>query len=914
MTDSKMNPSNEQSLPLVDRAVAAVHHDAPNADTVRRAADRVWQNLSAAAASSESAAVASADEVGSIAGCDDYQALIPAYLAGELSPARRLLLEDHSRECMACRRALIAARSAGSTGAAKAAPSAPSYTVRAPRHWLTLAAAAVLAVAVLSVGYLFWDGWLGGGPVATVAAVDGSLLAVDGDRAAMARLAGGATLAAGEPARTAKGSTAVVRLNDGSTVELDERTQIRVRERRSGTTVYVDRGSIIVEAAKQSKPRHLYVVTDEARVAVTGTIFAVQHGVKGSRVSVVEGEVWVRQGSDETVLHPGQQVTTRASLAPVPVADEIAWSRHVDQYLALLSELTDLRKEIARRVAPAELRYDSSLAALAPADTLIFVAVPNLTGTLADSYQVLQERLASSPVLAEWWQQHGAEHQQEIDSAIARLRDFGSYLGSEVVVALAPEAGKPDEPGAPVILAHVERPDAFRAYLEQELARLAEEKGEAVDGLVLVDDLADLPAGDDHLLVWLGDGLLVASNQADRLRAAVAAAGSGNGGFAGSELGQAVAAAYADGTQWLLAVDLAPIFAAEAASDPEVAASGFGDLQRLVVERWDEGEHAVITADLSFGAERHGVASWLASPAPMGSLEFVSADAHLAAAFVVKEPTALLDDLMAMSHADDDGEDGGHDFADVERELGLSLHDDLAAPLGGEVAFALDGPFLPEPSWKVIVEVYDPGTLQHTIETAVAEADRRIRAEGGAGVTLGSEESGGRTWYHLGKADAAPRLLLRVRRRLHGGGAEPGAARAHPGAARRRLHPGVVLDLPRPAAAGRPGRLLGGVLPAPRAAAVAAVGDPDAARRRCPDRRAAAGAGEDRRRRRADAGLRLRRRRPHHRRRHRPRRAAGAGHERPHRRRRPGVARRGAAGRRRGRGAGPVTGTGALRR
>jgi hypothetical protein len=739
---SKHEIQNE-SLPLVDRAVAAVHQDSPDAEAVRLAADRVWQRLSAEAAESTAEAVAAADEVGSIRGCDDYQALIPAYMAGELAPARRLLLEDHSRECVSCRRALIAARSAGT---AAAAPARPHRTTVPQRHWLRFAAAAVLLLAVLGAGYLAWDGWLGGGPVATVAAVDGGLLAVDSDRAAMARLAGGAVLYAGEPVRTAKGSSAVVELNDGSRVELDERTQIRVRERRSGSTVYVDRGAIIIEAAPQPRRRHLYVQTDEARVEVTGTIFAVQHGVKGSRVSVVEGEVRVHQGRELTVLHPGQQVTTRASLGLVPVEEDVAWSRNVDRYLVLLSELSTLRQEIARRVAPAELRYASALSALAPADTLIYAAVPNLSGTLAESFEVFQERLAASPALAGWWAEQGPEHQADIEDAIARLRDFGSYLGSEVAIALPAKADQPGEPGAPVIFAEVERPDAFRAFLEQELARLSAEHGE-LDGLVLVGDLAELPAaGDgDRLFAWLGDGLLVASPEPDRLRAAVNAAGAG-GGFAGSELGAAVAAAYADGTQWLLAVDLASIFAAEAATDTELAASGLTDLEQLVVERWDEGERAVMTADLSFGAERRGVASWLAAPAPMGSLDFVSADASVAAAFVVKEPTALLDDVLAMAGEDDEG------FAELEAELGLSVRDDLAAPLGGEVAFAVDGPFLPEPSWKVILEVYDPATLQHTLETAVAEADRKMREEGGEGLFLASEEAGGRTYHRIGKA------------------------------------------------------------------------------------------------------------------------------------------------------------------
>lgn len=748
---TRHSESHPEPQPLVDRAVRAIAEDTPDAETVRRAADRVWQKLAAEAAgrvtTAGSTAGTSADPVDTIDGCADYQALIPAYMAGRLSESRRLLLEDHSRECVSCRRALLAARKGGapaaSTTVATAAPT-PHRGAAAGRHWLSLAAAAVLIVTVAGLGFLVWDGWLGGGPVATVAAVEGMLMEVgEGELAVpMAPLAGGAEISAGAPVRTAKDSSAVVELTDGSRVELAERTQIRVRERRRGTTIYVDRGSIIVEAAQQLGPRHLWVSTDEAMVEVTGTIFAVQHGVKGSRVSVVEGEVRVRQGRDETVLHPGMQVTSRASLGAVPIADEIAWSRNFDTYLSLLSELTSLRQEIAQRVAPAEMRFASDLAPRVPADTAVYVALPNVAGSLAESYQVFQDRLASSPLLASWWEQLEADDQANMDLAIERLRDFGSYLGPEVVVVLAPAeaGGAADGPGAPLILAAVDRPDSFRAFVEQELDRLRAEHGaDAVPDIVLVEDLRDLPLAGDQLLVWLGDGLLIASNQPERLRAAA----TGDGGFLASELGEAVADAYADGTQWLLAVDLGPIVAAGVEEEPELAIVGFDDLQRLVVERWDDGDRAQMSAELSFASERRGVASWLAAPAPMGALDFISSEAHMAAAFVVKEPAAMLDEFAAMMGDDAEG------FGEVERELGLSVRDDIAAPLGGEVAFALDGPFLPVPSWKLILEVYDPGTLQHALETAVAEANTRLAAEGQPTLTLGSESAGGRTYHYI---------------------------------------------------------------------------------------------------------------------------------------------------------------------
>jgi len=740
-----MNLRRENPEETLDRAVDAVRDDAPDAELMRAAADRVWEKLTAAARSNPAVAAAAgaAAVVDTIRGCDDYQALLPAYLAGELTPARRLLLEDHSRECVACRRALIAARS----GRAAAAPHpavVPGRRTAFPRRALLAAAAAL--VFVLVGGWLVWNGALMSGPVATVAAVDGALLAVE---PTPAPLAGGALIEAGDAVRTAKGSHAVVRLVDGSEIEMAERTQIRVREKLRGTTVYVDRGSIIVEAADQ-RPRHLYVATAEAQVSVTGTIFAVQHGVRGSRVSVVEGEVQVRQGRELTVLSPGDQVTTRASLAAVSVEDDIAWSRNFDRYVGLLSELSSLRREIARRVAPSETRFASELVAYAPADSVLYAALPNLSGTLAESYQVFRERLATSPVLARWWQDDVGERAGDLDDAIDRLRALGEHLGPEIVFALTAEPGASHTfLDAPVILAAVARPDSFRAALEAEIARLRAEHGAAGgdgEGIVLVDDPAAIPAGAGGLFVWLGDGLLVATPEAARLAATAADVAAGGSGFTAGKLGGVVADAYADGTQWLAAVDVAGILGDEA-DDEELAATGFGDVEQLVVERWDEGDRGVTSAEISFVGERRGIASWLAAPAPMGSLDFVSAEAHLAAAFVVKEPAALLDDLAALAG----GETG--EWAEIERRLGLSLRDDVAAPLGGEVAFALDGPLLPEPSWKVIVEVYDPATLQHTLETAVAEADARSRAEGGSGLTYGAETAGGVTYHRIAYGD-----------------------------------------------------------------------------------------------------------------------------------------------------------------
>ena len=136
----------------------------------------------------------------------------------------------------------------------------------------------------------------------------------------------------GAKVRTAKDAGAVVKLPDGSLIEMRERSEFSVTDAAGGTTIHLDRGNIIVQAAKQTDKRHLYVQTQDCLVSVVGTIFSVNNGTKGSRVSVVEGRVDVQHGGNQDVLHPGDQVATNSNLESVPVKDEIAWSRRHTTY------------------------------------------------------------------------------------------------------------------------------------------------------------------------------------------------------------------------------------------------------------------------------------------------------------------------------------------------------------------------------------------------------------------------------------------------------------------------------------------------------------------------------------------------------------------------------------------------------
>jgi hypothetical protein len=767
-----MKTRREELDSFLDRAAAAVRDDHPDPEQVRLAADRVWQHLAAVRAGNSNAEGAttpvsaapgdSAANARRIRSHQDYLALIPAYLAGKLPPAIALLVEDYARESIPFRRALQEARGEQDTAHRTMAPRMGTLQ-RAMASRTVLAFAAVLLMALGVATFLTVSNRLAaGGPQLRVASADGQLFRVVDNRAIP--LAPGDTVPGDAPIRTSKDGGAVVELNDGSRVELRERSEISVARRRGETTIRVDRGSIIVEAAKQHDGR-LYVATDDCLVSVTGTIFSVNHGTKGSRVSVIEGEVRVDQGRNRTVLEPGEQVATSEALGRVPVADEISWSRDGERYRALLAQLRQLNDDFGKTLAATELRYESPLLELVPADTVLYLGLPNLSTEVGEMQAILEQRLAQSEVLRSWWQQQVAVsgNGAQIDDIIDRLRGLGEHLGSEVVVALP--AAADGTLGSPLVLAQVERPAAFAAVLASEVERINAESGS--EPLRILRDPASYTASADHdgeILLWLAGDIFAAAADVRELQALAATIAAGSQGAGSQPAGNAFAAtpfhdrlreSYSQGAHWIAGFDAATVLRRSlgelgSGDDPRSRAlrfSGITGIEHLIIER-KQGESVVHTgAVLTFAGERQGALSWLAAPAPMGSLDFISADANFAASSVVESPEAVVDQILGF--LDEISPGGRQVLRGFEQGYGFDLKRDLAASLGGEVAVAFDGPALPTPSWKVVVEVYDPQRLQETLELLAKRVGNTVVIDGKPIVSLKAETIGGRTYYSV---------------------------------------------------------------------------------------------------------------------------------------------------------------------
>ncbi|MGC2238402.1 MAG: FecR domain-containing protein [Pyrinomonadaceae bacterium] len=789
-----MKHNKENLDAIIDAAAREIRDEQIDESIINQSATRVWARVSAQMSDENSLSANSNLEnlntmntkntAEHIDGCADFQSLIPAYLDKKLSTARTLLLEDHTNECIPCRRALKNQRAyttkPATVGARQSARQQPAqmnwWSKPGVARW---SVAAALVVCLGFVGMFMYErlDLSGRTLAATVENADGAVYVISD--AQSRQLVPGEQLQKGERVRTAKDSTAVLRLADGSTVEMRERSEFSVSENMRGVTIRLERGDVIVEAAKQHNGR-LYVQTPDSLVSVKGTIFAVESGTKGSRVSVVEGEVKVNYaGKDETLL-PGDQTTTNRSLDRTSVEQNVAWSRNAARYANLVSELAKLRHDVNQRVQLPGVRYSSKFVDLVPENTVFYAALPNLSETIAESQRIMQERISQNPALAEWWKGKKGDGTGINEQTIARVREFGSQLGEEIVVSAEMDAK--GEPNGVLVLSGVKDAASFRTYLDGQLARIANESGDMPNVRIIDnpltakventsattktattksvtsnDSLAKKSATKSELFVWIHNDIFAASPQIESLRGlATTLNASGKTGFANSPFYQRINDVYRDGAGLVIAADLEKIIAQAVTKDNKPGAErqlegfkqlGVMNLRHFVVEQKEVNGKTLSRAALTFNEPNRGIASWLAAPGSMGALDFISPNANVATAFVVKKPELLVDDLLGFLETVEP--DMRRQMEEIEKSQGFSIRNDFAAPLGGEFAFAIDGPLLPTPSWKVVLEVYDQAKLQGTFERAIEKLNQFSMLHGKGKLSLENTTVGDRTYYSI---------------------------------------------------------------------------------------------------------------------------------------------------------------------
>jgi hypothetical protein len=753
--------SNNDLDAILDTTTAEMRNESVDPSVVNQAADRVWARVSstietAGQMTTESPA---SERIGS---CVDFQSLIPAYLNGSLSEARSLLLVDHTHECIPCRKALKDVRSRRMAPVKKAAVTRRYSLQPVVLRW-GIAAALVIGVGLLALPFIQRYAPIGGDLEATVQAAEGQVYHIADTRSTP--VSSGEKLQKGESIRTAKDGHAFVRLGDGSLIEMKDRSELSLTKNSQGTTIHLNRGAIVVEAAKQDK-QHLFVDTGDSRVSVTGTIFSVNSGTKGTRVSVIEGEVHMDHAGNERVLRGGEQATSSAAIRMIPVKDEVAWSRKAVHYAEALTAFASLNKELGKVQQPG-VRTSTHLLDLMPENTVVYAALPNLTSTILESHRIMQERINQNAALREWWDKEQSGHRgPNVDRVIDSIREFGDYLGDEIAVSVSMD--EKGEPVAPLVLAELKNSVGFQQFLEQQIAKYGgNQQGHPAlrfveNPLTATASATEPGKKSDELYIWIQDGLFAASPKLNQLQdLATLVQNGGTNSFTTTAFHNRVAQLYQEGAGLVVAANLERLIEktqavrtkAENSEQRESALQQLGilNLKYFVLDQKNNAGKTHTQATVSFNEAQRGIPSWLAAPGPMGSLEYISPDANVVAGFVVKDPVKLVDDLLGVIETVSPDLRKTLDKQQVDR--GLDIRKDIAAPLGGEFAFAIDGPILPTPSWKMVFEVNDPDHLQQTLERIVGEVNKEAAKFGKAGLVWDRADIAGRSYYTLKSAD-----------------------------------------------------------------------------------------------------------------------------------------------------------------
>src|SRR5262249_42813056 len=331
--------------------------------------------------------------------------------------------------------------------------------------------------------------------------------------------------------------------------------------------------------------------------------------------------------------------TTHDSIERVPVREEIAWSRDAERYIRMLDAI---RNQIDRQLAMPGNRYSTRLLDLVPGDTVLYVAIPNIGETLARANEILQENLQQNSELRGWWEQEQKEskRRQGLNQAIELMREFGSHLGDEIVIAAAANPKGSGEPEEPVLLAEVKNGGAFRSFLEGQLEKVGSARKHA---RTVEDPLHIGSDGKDEFFIWITGDLVAVSPRQDSLKSLAARIRQGAKPFASTPFHAQIANLYRDGAGLVIAADLDRIVMQSLRREKDAAAAqqlGVTDLRYFIVEIKEKDGRPYNRAVVSFRENQRGVTSWLAQPEPMGALEFISPAATVVAALVVHNPTA----------------------------------------------------------------------------------------------------------------------------------------------------------------------------------------------------------------------------------------------------------------------------------
>ena len=434
---------------------------------------------------------------------------------------------------------------------------------------------------------------------------------------------------------------------------------------------------------------------------------------------------------------PAGGETTRTSKAKEP---DIDWQELLKDK-DLMAEAGKLMEKLKDGIQYPAARSQSGLLSRMPESTTFYVALPNYSETLHQALEIFQQELRESAPLRDFLRKNKLDATEpKIERGIQQFYEFSQFLGDEVVITGKLQGQEPIF----FVVAEVKKP-GLREFMEKLSPDIFPDKADRPQ-IFSPQELAASNLGTKESPVILVRPDLVAfAISGASLREFSTQLDDSSPRFISSPLGQRVAQSYQGGTNSVIGIDLQKIigFAADKPqSRTMLEKTGFADAKYLVTENRISAGRSTNQMELTFNGPRHGAASWIAGPRPMGGLDFISSNAAIAGDLMLKDPALIFDDLREIM-----GDGAFANLPQMEAQVGVNLKQDLLSKLSGEIAFEMQAPPLPGKSeakdaapkggaFRVILRVQDPAGLQQTLTRLLVMAPMQSGKREEDGVTI----------------------------------------------------------------------------------------------------------------------------------------------------------------------------------
>jgi type IV pilus assembly protein PilA len=384
----------------------------------------------------------------------------------------------------------------------------------------------------------------------------------------------------------------------------------------------------------------------------------------------------------------------------------------------VLEEISKLFRKFQSTVQYPPARSESRLMGIQPDSTVAYVAVPNYGEVADQALQIFRQDLKESAVLREWWQRGNmAATGPMLEVAVEKFSEFSEYLGNEIAIAGSVEGHDPKL----LIAAEIRK-----AGLKEFLAQIVKQYSGQTTPVRILDakefaEAKETSAG-KNLTVLVRPDYMAASLDLATLRSFNARLDRKDPGFSSTPFGQRIAQAYQGRVTILEAVDLQEILTLIPITTEKerttLERTGLVDLKYWISRRLSIEGKSVSEGEVSFTRPRRGVMAWLASPAALESLDFISPSPVAVVSLKLKNPAEIYDDVRTLSMASNP-----NSFAMVdafEHSLNISVRNDLLGQLGGEITGELVSYSQRQAVWKSVLSVKDSAKLQQSLNTLLS--------------------------------------------------------------------------------------------------------------------------------------------------------------------------------------------------